>query len=69
MSAPPPPSGPAPIKKEHIEIVKKKMAPPKGPPPISMAAFKPRERGEEKTPDKISKSQEPADIKLVKLGM
>ena len=48
------------------------MAAPKGPPPMSMAAFKPREREREKDKDdqlRNNKYQEPADIKLVKLGM
>ena len=66
MSAPPPPpKAPAPINKDHLEIVRKKMAAPKGPPPASMTAFKPREKEE----DGNSKAQEPTDIKLVKLGI
>ena len=71
-SPPPPPKAPAPINKDHLEIVKKKMAAPKGPPPMSMAAFKPREREREKDKDdqlRNNKYQDPADIKLVKLGM
>ena len=66
MSAPPPPpKAPAPISKDHLEIVRKKMAAPKGPPPVSMTALKPREKKE----DDNSKAQEPTDIKLVKLGI
>ena len=67
-SPPPPPKAPAPINKDHLEIVRKKMAAPKGPPPMSMAAFKSREKKENDELDN-SKTQEPADIKLVKLGI